>query len=266
MSLFRWRCLVLSRSVGTVLVRSRESCGPRSSSTTAAAAHICLRRARFVLGVTVNTAAVSKILLLSSFVPTLSSYNLFSITWRSLFRNVTRGCGSFPSADAAITRRRSVFVTSSSPFFVVFQAVVVVCHFLCTVPCHVSQYSRAPYHALLCLVAASSFTFSTLYQPPIIVVIVVFPGSFFICTKNLNETCNESWIIFASLYGKPRVARNGNFIEVNFRGWKNLSEVPRTICTQFPAMEIILLFFSFHGNCVQFVTDQFFHGRKFISS
>ena len=35
--------------------------------------------------------------------------------------------------------------------------------------------------------------------------------------ENTCETCNESWIIFASLYGKPRVTRNGNNEEINSR-------------------------------------------------
>ena len=68
-----------------------------AAAAAAAAAHICLRRARFLLGVTVDTTAVSKIILLILFMPTLSSYNLFSITWRSLFHNATRGGGLFPS-------------------------------------------------------------------------------------------------------------------------------------------------------------------------
>ena len=66
------------------------------------------------------------------------------------------------------------------------------------------------------------------------------------------QSWNQSCIDFASLYGKPRVARNGNNDEINSRWWKNSTEIPRTKCTQFPDMEIILVFFSVPGNCVQF--------------
>ena len=87
--------------------------------------------------------------------------------------------------------------------------------------------------------------------------------------QTLNETWNESWIIVGSLYGQPRVARHGNYAEINFCGWKNLWELPRTKCTQFPDREIILYFFSFPGNYVQIVrgiSHKFFPGRKFISA
>ena len=38
---------------------------------------------------------------------------------------------------------------------------------------------------------------------------------------------HRSCIVFPSLYSKPRVARNGNKSEVNFRLWKNSLEIPR---------------------------------------
>ena len=93
----------------------------------------------------------------------------------------------------------------------------------------------------------------------------------------LNETCHESCIVFASLYGKPRVARNGNNAEINSRRGKlcgkflvqivRNSPERKKYCTQFPEMEIIPQFFSFQGNCVQICTGWFprnSHERKKI--
>ena len=54
------------------------------------------------------------------------------------------------------------------------------------------------------------------------------------------QSCIVSCIFFASLYGKTRVARDGNNEEINFRPWKNSWEIPRTKCTQFPRKEIKL--------------------------
>ena len=47
---------------------------------------------------------------------------------------------------------------------------------------------------------------------------MAFP--FFFFSNSYDQTCDESCIVFASLYGKPRVARNGNKEETNFHVWK----------------------------------------------
>ena len=81
-------------------------------------------------------------------------------------------------------------------------------------------------------------------------------------TQTWMQSWNQSCIVFASLYGKPRVTLHGNNAEKNFRGWKNLFEIPRTKCTEFQGTEIIRDFFSVPGNSVHFVrgiSNKFFH-------
>ena len=46
--------------------------------------------------------------------------------------------------------------------------------------------------------------------------------------KPLNETCNESWIIFASLHGKTSYPRNGNYR----RNFYRFREKPRDASVQ----------------------------------
>ena len=114
---------------------------------------------------------------------------------------------------------------------------------------------------VLVLVTSSSPVFFVVVQAAVVILLIdyaflitlmAFP--FFFFSNSYDQTCDESCIVFASLYGKPRTTRNGNKSEINSRWWKNSWEIPRTNCTQFPGKEIKLYAISRNGNylCIFF--------------